>query len=172
MNNFQKKKKKRTKGQKNYPECLSSLSLLPCLLNLRPPHLFIVLPFSDSTIILKSKKNIKTGQLAQLRIGTPFFRIDNAFIGFTPSGKNVNIQFFKEADYFRDSSSARSSSFVLENRSDETLFFFRLRMRRTTSRSLSSVTYSSKISLRSDSILACCQIGCCEKSLSAVRNVE
>jgi hypothetical protein len=86
--------------------------------------LFVVLPFSDSAIILKSKKNIKTGQLAQLRIGIPFFRIDNAFIGFTPSGKNVNIQFFKEADYFRDSSSTRSSSFVLEKtKSDETPCF-------------------------------------------------
>lgn len=42
---------------------------------------------------------------------------------------------------------------------------------RTISRCFSSVTYSSKTSLRSASIRAVCHMGCCAKSLSAVVNV-
>ena len=87
-----------------YPEGLPGFSLLPRLLDLLSPHLFLVLPLSNTVVVLKSEQNIKAGQLSKLRIRIPIIRLSETLIGFTPAGENIHVEIFKERNHFGGSS--------------------------------------------------------------------
>src|SRR6266404_2560875 len=137
-------------------------------MNLLASHLILKLALADAAIILECEQDIEPRELSRLFVVLPLLRLEYERMRVAPARKNINAELFKKGHEFGYGAIPRRPVFLLQ-------WHIRVisdnNVSRTTSRCLSSVTYSSKISLRSDSTRACCQIGCCAKSLSAVANV-
>ena len=73
-----------------YPESFTSLTFPARLLDLSSSHLVIILSLSNSAVVFKSKKNVQSRKLAQLRVRAPFLGLGEHFMGLSPARKDVD----------------------------------------------------------------------------------
>lgn len=98
---------------KTHLERLPSLSLLPGLLHLGPPHRLLILPLPHSTIILERQQDVQRRKFLQLGIFLPFRRLSDHLVRFAPPGEDSDIKRFKEEDHFVDGARSGGTVFLL-----------------------------------------------------------